>query len=246
MKYLYIYIMFALAVTLQGCDGTFDGLYDEAVNDGEQQLGVQAGNDETRFTMVLDARSYEHWHYINLRDKTVETKEIPKTLTGEWDGRSRWTYYNVHGSVYSEQQSFKVDTQQDAEEWDIAVHHFDVKTNGGAALETGYTTIDDLPATSDAFKDAAFTPDEWSLNQCIVDFSGMMSYNIWYAGSMVNTVLSRWVSMDFSSPPPVYSASRKVYVLRMKDGTYAALRLVDYMSDRGTKGYLTIEVKYPY
>lgn len=68
MKYLYIYIMFALAVTLQGCDGTFDGLYDEAVNDGEQQFGVQAGNDETRFTIVLDARSYEHWHYINLHD----------------------------------------------------------------------------------------------------------------------------------------------------------------------------------
>ena len=52
--------------------------------------------------------------------------------------------------------------------------------------------------------------------------------------------------MDFSTPPPVYSASQRVYVLRMKDGTHAALRLVSYMSDRGTKGYLTIDVKYPY
>ena len=60
------------------------------------------------------------------------------------------------------------------------------------------------------------------------------------------TVLSRWVTMDFSTPPPVYSASQRVYVLRMKDGTHAALRLVSYMSDRGTKGYLTIDVKYPY
>lgn len=63
---------------------------------------------------------------------------------------------------------------------------------------------------------------------------------------MVNRVLSQWVTMDFTTPPPVYSASRKVYILRMKDGTCAAIRLVDYMSDKGTKGFLTIDVKYPY
>ncbi|MCI6504395.1 MAG: HmuY family protein [Prevotella sp.] len=245
-KRRYIYIAILFASVLQGCNGAFDGLYDEALSDEEQQNGFQSAEDATRFTIRLDARSYEHWHYINLHNRTVETLPIATTLTGEWDGRSQWTYYNVHGSVYTEQRSVKVDTQRDAEEWDLAIHHFDVKTNGGTALETVYSSLDDLPATSDAFKEADFTPDEWRTNQCIVDLTNMMSYNVWYTSSMVNTVLSRWVSMDFSSPPPVYSASQRVYLLRMKDGTCAALRLVDYMSDRGTKGFLTIDVKYPY
>ena len=241
-----IFMVLFAVLLLQGCDGAFDGLYDEAVNDGEQQLGFSGREDGTRFQITLDARSYDHWYYINLHDRTIETLPIATTLTGEWDGRSQWTYYNVHGSTYTEQQVKKVDTQRDADNWDIAIHHFDVKTNGGAALETSYSSIDELPATSDAFKEATFTPDEWRTNQCIVDLTNMMSYNVWYTSSMVNTVLSRWVTMDFSTPPPVYSASQRVYVLRMKDGTHAALRLVSYMSDRGTKGYLTIDVKYPY
>jgi hypothetical protein len=74
----------------------------------------------------------------------------------------------------------------------------------------------------------------------------MFDYNIWYQASPVNLVLSDWVRMDFSTPPPKYEASRRVYLLRMQDGTVAALHMKSYMSEAGTKGILTIDVKYPY
>ena len=240
-----ILTLMAGVTLLTSCNGMFDGIYDEAVNDDKQENGFAGDADETRYTLKLDVRDYGKWYYVDLHKKSVESMEIPTSLTGKWDGKSQWTYYNVHGTNYTELDSRKVDTQKEPENWDIAIHHFDVKTNGGAVLETNYSNIDDLAAANVNFVDEQFTPDEWTDNQCITDFSGMMAYNIWYTSSMVNTVLTRWVTMDFTTPPPVYTASRKVYVLRMKDGTYAALRLVDYMSDHGTKGYLTIDVKYP-
>ncbi len=93
--------------------------------------------------------------------------------------------------------------------------------------------------------DYNFTPDTWTRHQCITDLSGMFDRNIWYQSSMVNLVLTEWVRMDFSTPPPKYEASRKVYLLRMADGSVAALQLKSYMSEAGTKGFLTIDVRYP-
>jgi hypothetical protein len=51
--------------------------------------------------------------------------------------------------------------------------------------------------------------------------------------------------MDFSTPPPKYSVSNRVYALRMSDGTYAALFLDKYYDTLGQKGILTIDIKYP-
>ena len=62
----------------------------------------------------------------------------------------------------------------------------------------------------------------------------------------MNQVLSRWVNMDFSTPPPVYTQSGKVYIVRTAEGKYAALQLLNYMSPTGSKGYLTIDILYPY
>ena len=73
----------------------------------------------------------------------------------------------------------------------------------------------------------------------------MMSWKIWFIGSYVNPVLTRWVTMDFSTPPPKYSVSNRVYALRMSDGTYAALFLDKYYDTLGQKGILTIDIKYP-
>ena len=62
IKRIHIYITLLFALVLQGCNGAFDGLYDEALSDEELQDGFQSAEDATRFTMTLDARSYEHWH----------------------------------------------------------------------------------------------------------------------------------------------------------------------------------------
>ena len=234
------------SLVLAGCNGIFDGIYDEPVRDEALQLGFNPAAEEGRYTLVMDARNYDEWIYMDLHRLTLEKRDIPTTLTGEWDGKSVWARYNVQGSRYTLLEERQVDTQPEPEEWDLAIHHFDVRTNGGQVLQTGYTSVDDLPESSASFASEDFRPDEWTSHQCIVDFSGMFDYNIWYQASPVNLVLSDWVRMDFSTPPPKYEASRRVYLLRMQDGTVVALHMKSYMSEAGTKGILTIDVKYPY
>ena len=234
------------SIMLAGCNGMFDGIYDEPVRDEALQMGFNPTAQEGRYTLILDARKYDEWIYLDLHRLAIERHSIPATLTGEWDGRSVWERYNVQGSRYTLLEERQVDTQEEPEQWDLALHHFDVRTNGGCVLQTGYTSIDALPQSAANFASEEFRPDEWTRHQCIVDFSGMFDYNIWYQASSVNLVLSDWVRMDFSTPPPKYEASRRVYLLRMQDGTVAALHMKSYMSEAGTKGILTIDVKYPY
>ena len=224
----------------------FDGIYDEPVRDEALQMGFNPTVQDGRYTLILDARKYDEWIYLDLHRLAIERHPIPATLTGEWDGRSVWARYNVQGSRYTLLEERQVDTQAEPEQWDLALHHFDVRTNGGSVLQTGYTSVDALPQSAANFASEEFRPDEWTRHQCIVDFSGMFDYNIWYQASPVNLVLSDWVRMDFSTPPPKYEASRRVYLLRMQDGTVAALHMKSYMSEAGTKGILTIDVKYPY
>ena len=231
---------------LTGCNGLFDGIYDEPPSDETLQLGFNQGESPNRFSIVLDARDYDEWIYLDLHRRTITTMPIPNSLTGEWDGKSQWAKYSVYGSRYEQLELRQVDTQPEPEAWDMAIHHFDVRTNGGAVLRTDYHSIADLPSSSQTFADEAFVPDQWTMHQCIVDFSSMFDHKIWYQTSDVNLVLSEWVRMDFSTPPPKYEASNRLYLLRMDDDTVAALRLRSYMSEAGTKGFLTIDVVYPY
>ena len=245
-SYVRLIALCLASLVLAGCNGIFDGINDEPVLDEALQLGFNPAAEEGRYTLVMDARNYDEWIYMDLHRLTLEKRDIPTALTGEWDGKSVWARYNVQGSRYTLLEERQVDTQPEPEEWDLAIHHFDVRTNGGQVLQTGYTSVDDLPESSASFASEGFRPDEWTSHQCIVDFSGMFDYNIWYQASPVNLVLSDWVRMDFSTPPPKYEASRRVYLLRMQDGTVAALHMKSYMSEAGTKGILTIDVKYPY
>jgi len=228
------------------CEGVFNGIYDDAPTDDTFEPGIHSGAAANHYTLMLDARDYDRWHYIDLHSREISEIKIPTTLSGEWDGRSGFTYNQVEGTEYTPYKTMKTDTQEAPEHWDLAIHHFDVKTNGGMAAETGYTTLNRLPALSEIAGNLEWCADEWNTNQVITDLTEMMGYRIGYQNSMVNPVLTGWVKMDISTPPPTYSASGRVYLLKMADGTVAALRLRSYMSDRGTKGFLTVDLIYPY
>lgn len=229
------------------CDGILGQIYDEPVPDQTFAEGFRPSETSPhRFTLMLQATEYGEWIYVDLHQRRLERKPIPAVLTGEWDGRSGWTYNEVKGDRFTPYKWIKTDAQTDAEQWDFAVHHFDVKTNGGEVLETSYASIDQLPAESRVFSNEHFTRDVWSTTHAIVDLKEMMGFRVGYQNSMINELLSRWVVMDFSTPPPVYTTSDKVYLLRLKDGSCAALRLLSYMSEGGSKGFLTVDVLYPY
>ena len=51
---------------------------------------------------------------------------------------------------------------------------------------------------------------------------------------------------ELDDVPPDYIPNKHVFILRLADGTYAALQLANFISPEGKKCFLTINYKYPY
>lgn len=242
------HILIAVAAPLlASCNGIMGDIYDDALPDDSFAEGfVNADDSGNRFRLMVDATDYMKWLYIDLADRTITPMPIPTELEGEWDGVSGWTYNEVAGSNVT-QLSVKPTSPQDApEKWDFAIHHFDVRTNGGAGVATPYKSIDEAIAKKSESRTFSPKPDVWSTAHVITDLSNMMAYHIGYQNIYVNEELSTMVTMDFSTPPPTYHTSGAVYIMQFADGSEAAVQLLRYMSPTGSKGYLTFDILYPY
>ena len=79
----------------------------------------------------------------------------------------------------------------------------------------------------------------------MTDLSHMMDSIIVYTPSYYNPCLSRWLDVDLRTMPPIYTPSNRVYTVRFDDGRGMALRFLNYMDDRGAKGYIMIDYLYP-
>ena len=90
-----------------------------------------------------------------------------------------------------------------------------------------------------------FTEDEWTENAVWADQSQMLNCYIGSQGIRINNVLSSWLTVDLPPIPPAFTHNNHIFVLRLSDGTYAALQLANYLSPSGTKCFLTINYKYP-
>ena len=153
---------------------------------------------------------------------------------------AKWNYISLKDkkvvtALYDEQQP---------ENWDFAVHRYDAKTNSASVFETEYYDLTDISSVS-KFSGADFIADEWTTNKITIDMSQMMEGIIKYAEDFYNPCLSKWLNVDTSSMPPVYTLSEKVYILKLQDGTFAALKLSDFMNTSGIKGFMTIDYLYP-
>lgn len=164
----------------------------------------------------INATEYTNWVYIDLSGRKATTVEIGDGLDSEVPA-----------------------------EWDIAIHRYDIKTNGGAAIQTTYTSIDDLKASGKLPDANDFVEDEWTTDKIAIDMSGMMEGNIVYAEDYRNTALSGWLNVDTSTMPPIYTMSNQVYLIQLKDNTYAAIRFTNYTNARGVKGYIDFDYLYP-
>ena len=107
----------------------------------------------------------------------------------------------------------------------------DIKENSFHALKANGKLPDD--------KD--FVKDEWTTDKIAIDMSGMMEGNIVYTDSYYNSVLSTWLNLDTSTMPPIYTMSNQVYLIRLKDNTYAAIRFTNYTNAKGITGYIDFD-----
>ena len=99
---------------------------------------------------------------------------------------------------------------------------------------------------SSYFLGATFQEDEWSENEVWEDQSQMLMSLIGCQGIRINKVLSSWLRIDIPPMPPAFTMNKHVFIVRLKNGKYAALLLKNYIGTDGTKCWLTINYKYPY
>lgn len=245
-------------MALTACNGIFDDIYDRPASEVRPARGQ----------LVIDATSWTNWYYVDLKrlhqlgeegdeealakaQTSFEAYPIPMSLTGQTDGRSgQYMYwFDVFGAGLSKNELREytpTDPQPQPGEWTFAVHRNNVRTNGGAAFKTRYTSMDELPPTSDEFRNAQFTPDEWTENEVWDSQTQMLRGLVPSQGIAINRTLSAWLKIEVPPMPPAFTIDSHVFVLRLADGTYAALQLENYLSPSGTKCWLTINYKYPY
>ena len=255
---------------LTACNGIFDGMYDEAptvIIPSKGQVVVDATSWENWYYVDLkQLRQLEQTgdSAALLKAQTEFTAyPIPMAAAGNKDeteeghavatqGKKPGQYmywFDVFGAgIKNNKYSYYIPTaaQTEPAEWTFAVHRNNVRTNGAAVLETSYTSMDALPETSDEFHDKTFTADEWSENEVWDSQEQMLLCYVPSQGIEVNKVLSSWLTMEIPPMPPSFTHNNHVFILRMNDGTYAALQLANYLSPKGIKCYLTINYKYPY
>lgn len=153
---------------------------------------------------------------------------------------TEWHYIDLHNKTV-----VTTDVAAEApQNWDFAVHRYDTKTNAGAVAESDAEDFSSIRNVNSIPEDA-FVVDEWTTDKITIDMSQMMNGEILYAEDYYNPCLSKWLNVDTSTMPPIYSLSGKIYILKMSDGTYAALRLVNFMNDAATKGFMTIDYLFP-
>lgn len=154
----------------------------------------------------------------------------------------RWMYIDFH--TYTIDSLSTSDNVPDTLTWDIAIHRYDIKTNNASVLETEFTNLSNLK-TNGNIPSGEYVKDQWTTSQIIVDMSGMMQGNIKYTESYYNAELSKWLAVDKSTMPPIYTLSNKVYIVKLKDGSTAALRFNNYRSNIGTSGFVSLDYIYP-
>ncbi len=182
--------------------------------------------------------------YDEADDDEAEAGMAETSIYANVTSYTQWICVDFHTMQFDTIQIADDGSFTDPDEWDIALHRWDVRTNGGAALETDYTSLDDLLASGE-MPEGTFVSDVWTTSQIVIDMSQMMSGVLGYTESYYNEELSKWIDVDTSTMPPIYTLSGKVYVLKMADGTFAALLLSSYTNASGVKGYLTIDYIYP-
>ena len=250
----------AIMLMVTACNGIFDDIYDEA----SASSGVT-----TEGQLLVNASSWKDWYYVDFDSLQmyIERKDtagllkaqtnfthyaIPTNLTsGSGDGKTgMYTYwFDVIGKGISvnEKRGFTAtDAQPEPQSWSLAFHRNNVRTKGGAVLETKYTSLNELPKNSSYFLGATFQEDEWTENEVWVDQSQMLMSLIGCQGIRINKVLSSWLKIEIPPMPPAFTMNSHVFIVRLKNNKYAALQLENYIGADGTKCWLRINYKYPY
>lgn len=89
-----------MLLPFSACDGILEGIYDSPAASDSNELGFIRTDPSTHSgTIYIDATDYRRWTFIDFHTQKVDSVNVTDS------------------------------EQKEPEEWDIAVHRYDVKTN---------------------------------------------------------------------------------------------------------------------
>ncbi|MBQ8157802.1 MAG: HmuY family protein [Prevotella sp.] len=236
-------------MALASCNGVFDSVYDELPTPAEGDL-------------YIDASSWTQWHYIDLHaiqqsatdgqkaEVVIQTFDIPIEKSDAFDADSTGIYtywYDVFGEGISKHElrnSYPTVRQPEPSQWDLAFHRNNVRTNNAAVWQTSFEDISQVSDHS-LFITQPFVGDTWNNLDVWTVQDRMLQGLVGNQKIKINSELGKWLRLDIPPMPPAFTHNGNVFIVRFSDGTYAALRLKNYISPSNVKCHLTIEYKYP-
>ncbi len=148
-----------------------------------------------------------------------------------------WVYFSfVKGEVVS-----VTDFENDLS-WDIAFHRGDVRLNGGASgkgkSEVVNTGVKEWNSVTEA-PSGGYIKDQ--IGKITTAFTGAGTTE---EDQPFSQVLTEWLTVDTSNPPPKYILSNWIYVLKAADGNYVKLWLYDNKNEKNEAGYVSFKYQY--
>ncbi len=244
----------------------FEGIYDDAP---AQRDSISSDGTSISGQLYIDATSWTDWYYVDLDsalhsaqrgDSTarpvVSSFTIPTEQAATNQNRRTtneagiYTYwFDVWGkgiSVNEFRCFMPTEPQPAPAQWTFAVHRNNVRTNGGAVSETQLADISQVNTlTLTNLQAMTYTPDSWTEKVVWTVQAQMLNSLIGSQGIAVNSVLSSWLDVEIPPMPPAFHHNSHVFIVRLADGSFAALQLANYLTPEGAKCGLTINYKYP-
>lgn len=221
MKIWNVLAMMAMGLCVMAC-GNDD---DENTPDNGSTTAISQ-----KFT-DFDASAYDQWVYINLKSGETEKHPVAGTI------------------VYPTQEGTTEEAGKSEEnvniDWHIAIHRYEIKTNGGSALKTSETDMSKVTSLPEGNYVADKTSSYAGSNEfnVIVDMTQMMQGKVGYAKSFsLNETLCGWMTKTATGtmPPYVYEVNKNVFVVKYKDGSWAKLQFTVVGNSTNSKsGYLS-------
>ncbi|MCK9292308.1 MAG: HmuY family protein [Bacteroidales bacterium] len=148
-----------------------------------------------------------------------------------------WVYFS-----FSKGETVEINDFQNSLEWDIAFHRGDIRTNGGASGIGQAEALNTQQKSWDAITEAplsGYKKDE--IGMITIEFTGE---GIVEEEQPYSQVLSTWLEIDTSNPPPRYVLSNWIYVVKTAEGSYVKIQLYDNKNEKDEAGYVSFTYQY--
>lgn len=202
----------------------------------EFEGSISGDDSEFTVTLSIDTLDYSYTgHFTGSRKYEEFISSVKEQFTIDATAYTDWVYFSFEeGNVVS------VSDPENDLNWDIALHRYDVKTNGGVsgkgkggAIITKYTSLEGMQK----IPVAGYVED----TKAEINTSGMPPV---YTEASINIELSKWMNLDTNIMPPLYDMQEVVFVVRTANGKYAKVLFTDYSNSDNVKGHITFSYEY--